>query len=76
MGGVKEKVLAAHRAGIGTGVAPPARNEKDHLDIPEEVRKQIRVVLTDRVEQALDVALAEDAATGDASEQADAASAA
>jgi ATP-dependent Lon protease len=75
IGGVKEKVLAAHRAGIGT-VVLPALNADQLEDVPEELRKQIRIVLVDRVEQVLDVALAEDAATDDASEQAGAASAA
>ncbi len=56
IGGVKEKVLSAHRAGIET-VLLPKLNEKDLEEIPEEVRQQITFVFVDRVEQALEVAL-------------------
>ncbi|MGA1868822.1 MAG: endopeptidase La [bacterium] len=51
IGGVKEKVLAAHRAGIST-VILPKENEKDLKDIPDIVRKDIRFVL---VEKAVEV---------------------
>ena len=40
VGGIKEKVVAAHRAGIKR-VMLPARNRKDFEDIPEEVRQQL-----------------------------------
>jgi ATP-dependent Lon protease len=56
IGGLKEKVLAAHRFGLDTIIAPK-RNERDLDDIPEEVRKQMRFVLVDRVDQVLEQAL-------------------
>ncbi len=56
VGGIKEKVLAAHRAGIET-VILPARNEKDLQDIPEEVRKRLRFVLAQEIEQVWAAAL-------------------
>ena len=57
IGGVKEKVLAAHRAGIRT-VILPQRNEPDIDDIPAEVRRELTFVFVDRVEQVLAAALA------------------
>ncbi|NLT43634.1 MAG: endopeptidase La [Anaerolineae bacterium] len=56
VGGIKQKVLAAHRAGLST-VVLPTRNEKDLDDIPASVREQMRIVLVDRVEDALATAL-------------------
>jgi ATP-dependent Lon protease len=56
VGGIKEKVLAARRAGIKT-VCLPARNEKDHDDIPEETRKALRFVWTSQIDQVLREAL-------------------
>ncbi len=56
IGGVKEKVLAAHRAGLKS-VILPRRNEKDLADVPDEVRESIRFVMADRVEDVLAVAL-------------------
>lgn len=44
IGGVKEKVLAAHRSGINTVVLPEG-NEKDLADIPQEIRKSMRFIL-------------------------------
>jgi ATP-dependent Lon protease len=55
VGGVKQKVLAAARAGIQT-VILPKRNEADLDDLPSEVREKLSFVLVDRVEQVLDVA--------------------
>jgi ATP-dependent Lon protease len=63
IGGLKEKVLAAHRAGLKT-VIIPKRNEKDLDDVPEEVRQTIHFVLADRVEDVLDEALEPSAARG------------
>src|SRR5579885_1722683 len=66
IGGVKEKVLSAHRAGIET-VLLPKRNEKDLEEIPEDVRKQIRFIFVERIEQVQEAALPpaeEDAAHG------------
>jgi len=57
IGGVKEKVLAAHRAGIQR-VVLPAENRKDLVDIPAEVRKKIRFTFAGRVERVLKTVLA------------------
>ncbi len=56
IGGVKEKVLAAHRAGLKT-VIIPRRNEKDLADVPEEVRQSITFVFADHIEDVLQAAL-------------------
>jgi len=56
VGGIKEKVVAAHGAGIQR-VMLPARNRKDFDDIPEEVREQVEFVWLERVEQAVAAAL-------------------
>ena len=56
VGGIKEKILAAHRAGLTT-VVLPRRNEKDLDDVPEEVRKQVKFVLVDRVKEVIAEAL-------------------
>jgi ATP-dependent Lon protease len=61
IGGVKEKVLAAHRAGLKT-VILPRRNERDLEDIPKDVRAELNVVLVDRVDEVLDLALSHAAA--------------
>jgi len=50
VGGIKEKTVAAARAGITT-VLLPARNRKDFDDIPEEVRKKLRFVWLENVEE-------------------------
>ena len=56
IGGVKQKVLAAHRAGL-TEVVLPARNGPDLEDVPEAVRDRMTFHLVDDVRQVLDVAL-------------------
>jgi ATP-dependent Lon protease len=56
VGGIKEKVVAAHRAGIER-VLLPARNRKDFDDIPEEVRRQLTFVWLERVDDAVSSAL-------------------
>jgi ATP-dependent Lon protease len=56
VGGIKEKVLAAHRAGLRT-VILPKRNEKDLDDLPPEVRKQMAFILVDRAEEVFSAAL-------------------
>ncbi|RPI25747.1 MAG: endopeptidase La [Acidobacteria bacterium] len=56
IGGVKEKVLAAHRAGI-KNVILPKENEKDLIDIPEAVLEDINIVLVETMDQVLDIAL-------------------
>ena len=57
IGGVKEKVLAAHRAGIDT-IIVPAENKKDLEEIPENVRKAIKFVIAENMETVLNTALA------------------
>jgi ATP-dependent Lon protease len=57
VGGIKEKVLAAHRAGLKT-VIIPKQNEKDLEDIPSEARRSLEFVLAERVDDVFDVALA------------------
>jgi ATP-dependent Lon protease len=64
IGGVKEKVLAAHRAGIKI-VFLPERNNKDTLDIPDEVKKDIDIRFMSKVDDALAVALADAPPTPD-----------
>jgi len=56
VGGIKEKVLAAHRAGLRT-VIIPKRNEKDLDDLPQEIRDEMKFVLVDRVPEVLATAL-------------------
>ncbi|MGD9572709.1 MAG: endopeptidase La [Thermoleophilia bacterium] len=56
IGGVKEKVLAARRAGI-RGVIVPKLNEEALADLPEGLADEMRITLADRIEQVLDVAL-------------------
>src|SRR6187551_1728589 len=56
IGGLKSKILAAHLSGAGM-VILPKKNEKDLRDIPEEIRKQLKLVLADNMEQVLDAAL-------------------
>ncbi|MES2353770.1 MAG: endopeptidase La [Pseudomonadota bacterium] len=56
VGGIKEKVLAALRAGINT-VLLPARNQREQEEIPEEGRKQLRFIWLETVDDALRAAL-------------------
>jgi ATP-dependent Lon protease len=56
IGGVKEKVLAAHRAGLKT-IILPKRNAVDLDELPQEVRDDLKIVLAERVEQVWDAAL-------------------
>jgi len=56
VGGLKEKVLAAHRAGIKTFVMPK-RNEKDLGDIPANVRRDVRFVYVQQMDEVLATAL-------------------
>ena len=56
VGGIKEKVLAAHRAGIRRVILPD-RNRKDMVDIPESVRKDLELVFVKRIQEALELTL-------------------
>jgi ATP-dependent Lon protease len=58
IGGVKEKVLAAHRAGV-KNIILPRDNEKDLADIPKKVRDVLDLHLVDTVDEVLQIALAE-----------------
>jgi ATP-dependent Lon protease len=56
VGGIKEKVLAAHRAGIRR-IILPERNEADTEDIPEDVRRELEIIPAKRVSDVLSAAL-------------------
>ena len=56
VGGIKEKVLAAHRAGIHR-IILPARNEADLKDIPEDVRRELEIVPVNRINEVVAAAL-------------------
>jgi ATP-dependent Lon protease len=56
IGGVKQKALAAHRAGIKT-LLLPAQNKRDLPDIPADVRKDLRIVWVERIDEVLHRAL-------------------
>ncbi len=56
VGGIKEKMLAAHRAGIRE-VILPSRNEQDVEDVPEELRRELRFILVEDAEEVLKSAL-------------------
>ncbi len=56
VGGIKEKLLAAHRAGIND-ILLPRENQPDLDDIPQQVRQQLRIQTMDRVDEALSFSL-------------------
>ncbi len=56
VGGIKEKVIAAHRAGIRT-VILPQWNQKDMDDVPDNIKNSIDFLFTDKMENLLDLAL-------------------
>jgi ATP-dependent Lon protease len=56
VGGIKDKVLAASRAGIRT-VILPRRNEKDLVEVPEEVRRELEIRSVESIEEMLPIAL-------------------
>ncbi len=56
IGGVKEKLLAAHRFGIDT-IILPKENEKDLPDVPEEVRNALCINLVETIDEVLALAL-------------------
>jgi ATP-dependent Lon protease len=58
VGGIKEKFLAAHRAGIKR-VVMPERNRKDIIDIPEQPRKEIEIIHVKRMDELLPLVLTE-----------------
>jgi len=56
VGGIKEKVLAAHRSGLRT-IILPKRNEPDLDDVPEEIKKTMKFIFVEAVDEVLTVAL-------------------
>ena len=56
VGGIKEKVLAAHRAGIKK-IILPKENERDLEDVPEDVRNELQFVPVETIEEVLKEAL-------------------
>ncbi len=56
VGGLKEKILAAHRAGIRR-ILLPSRNEADIEDLPEDVRKELQIVFVAQIREVIDAAL-------------------
>jgi ATP-dependent Lon protease len=56
VGGIKDKVLAAARAGIKT-VVIPQRNQKDLVDVPDEVKSELEIRLAESIEDVLAIAL-------------------
>jgi ATP-dependent Lon protease len=58
VGGIKEKFLAAHRAGIKR-VIMPERNRKDVIDIPDQPKKEIEIIHVKRMDEVLSLALTE-----------------
>jgi ATP-dependent Lon protease len=69
IGGLKEKSLAAMRAGISTVIIPKL-NEKDLVDVPEEAKQQIKFVPVENVDEVLNVALEKGGATSSSQESA------
>jgi ATP-dependent Lon protease len=61
VGGIKEKMLAAHRNGLKT-VILPKRNEPDLDDVPEEIRKTMNFIFAESVDDVLENALMDKAA--------------
>jgi ATP-dependent Lon protease len=60
VGGIREKVIAAHRAGIKTFILPD-RNQKDLTDVPADVKRQLRLIPVQRMDDVLPIALHEKA---------------
>jgi ATP-dependent Lon protease len=63
VGGIKEKILAAHRAGI-TKVILPKENARDREDVPEDVRSELTFVMVETVDEVLKEALGIDLPPG------------
>ena len=56
IGGVREKILAAHRSGLKT-VILPARNEKDLVEVPKKVRQDLQIKLVKHMDEVIKLAL-------------------
>jgi ATP-dependent Lon protease len=61
VGGIKEKLLAAHRAGIKRAILPE-RNAKDLVELPDEVKKSMEIVLVKKVSETIAAALEDEIA--------------
>jgi ATP-dependent Lon protease len=61
IGGVKEKLLAAHRFGIDT-ILLPKDNEKDLVEVPEEIRSVMDINLVETIDEVIALALIEESA--------------
>jgi len=59
VGGVREKVLAAHRAGLKV-VMLPEKNLKDLVNVPKKVREDLKIIPIQHMDQVLEIALAAD----------------
>ena len=58
VGGIRDKVLAAHRAGLKK-VILPKENEKDMEEVPQEIKEKLRLIFIETIDEALEVALAD-----------------
>ena len=56
VGGVKEKILAAHRAGL-TRVILPKQNSKDLVEIPKQIKKEMKFDFVKEMSEILDLAI-------------------
>jgi ATP-dependent Lon protease len=56
VGGIKEKILAARRAGVKT-VILPKQNEKNLEDIPDYIKKEMDFIFVEHIQEVLDLAL-------------------
>jgi ATP-dependent Lon protease len=68
IGGVKEKLLAAHRFGIDT-IILPKDNEKDLTELPEEVREVLSIHLVETIDEVLSLALEDSCPTEAAADE-------
>jgi ATP-dependent Lon protease len=57
IGGLKEKLIAAHKAGVTTAIIPKKNYEKDLDEIPSEVKENLEIVPVERIEEVLKIAL-------------------
>ncbi len=60
IGGLREKVLAAHRSGLKV-VLIPEKNEKDLVDVPKKVREDLKIVSVNHMDEVLEIALSDEA---------------
>jgi ATP-dependent Lon protease len=60
IGGLREKVLAGHRAGLKV-VLVPEKNMKDLVDVPKKVREDLKIIPIQHMDQVLEIALAAEA---------------